>query len=891
MINNINTAFKYAFLTTLVTSLGCQEYEIEEIKTEVTPGPLTVVIEDPNDDFPFHKNFDIPEDPWDLGKPLYPDIDLSFTQHDFGTMELGSTSSPRNLQISNMGDYRLDISKVEKNCTSTSYIISSLQNSTIYPGSNETLTIEYHPSVYGDDACYLNFHSNDPDEPVVSTLLAGRAGVPILEIDPPSLNFKDVDMLLNPSITDSISLRNVGDGTLEISKIEKVHGNNDIILGSFPNSKVLPGQQELLDVIYSPSSNGYGDEKIKITTNDPADPVQRIKIKGNTADPDIDSVTTLDFGIVDVGKAVTDTIELHNLGKGTLQINGIYFTNSTNTFSIKKGFTGDISAGSYETVEIEYAPDDHIYDTSGIQVISNDPVDPVHIVSLSGDVAIPIIEVDPLVIDFGNVDIYGPSPMETVRVSNVGQGVLDVSSISLKYGSVYSLVNNSPAQLTTGQYLDFEVVYTPTHHNYDFEEVEINSSDPVTPLVISTIEGIGAAPRVAVTPDPYDFGVSYLECFTEKSLDIENIGDTDLEVSNIEYYTSFPNHYTIDYDFASNGAFPWVIAPGMLNTVYISYEPYDTTVDTSFLKIHSNDPLDPIFLAHQAGEGIYYATVTDTFQQSNIMETDILFVVDNSCSMGSWQQHVADNFDSFINVFKNSGVDYHIGVITTDDPNFVGPYIDSTSLDPVAELNGQVKVGTYGSGYELGLDMAMLSVSPGGDAAPGSTFERSAAKMAIIFVSDEPDGSMFNYNYTSGPKYTDPLDYIPHYEVVKSTPGRVITHAIGGDVPGGCSLNGRWASAGTGYHDVVITMGGTFLSICDVDWGVKMETLAKDSIIKSGFELSDTAIPNTIEVSVDGITSTEWAYDLAANTVIFNAGYIPAVGSSVEITYNILGGC
>ena len=87
--NNINIVFKHTLLATLLVSLGCQEYEIEEIKAEVTPGPLTVVIEDPNDDFPFHKNFDIPEDPWDLGDPLYPDIDLSFTQHDFGTLELG----------------------------------------------------------------------------------------------------------------------------------------------------------------------------------------------------------------------------------------------------------------------------------------------------------------------------------------------------------------------------------------------------------------------------------------------------------------------------------------------------------------------------------------------------------------------------------------------------------------------------------------------------------------------------------------------------------------------------------------------------------------------------------------------------------------------------------
>ena len=86
-----------------------------------------------------------------------------------------------------------------------------------------------------------------------------------------------------------------------------------------------------------------GDEKVKITTNDPADPVQRIKIKGNNADPDIDSVAGLDFGIVDVGNTVTETGNTQP--EKNLQVNGIYFTNSTNTFSIAKGFTGNISPG------------------------------------------------------------------------------------------------------------------------------------------------------------------------------------------------------------------------------------------------------------------------------------------------------------------------------------------------------------------------------------------------------------------------------------------------------------------------------------------------------------------------------------------------------------------
>ena len=84
-------------------------------------------------------------------------------------------------------------------------------------------------------------------------------------------------------------------------------------------------------------------------------------------------------------------------------------------------------------------------------------------------------------------------------------------------------------------------------------------------------------------------------------------------------------------------------------------------------------------------------------------------------------------------------------------------------------------------------------------------------------------------------------------------------------------------------------MGGTYLSLCDTDWGLKMETLAKDSIVKSSFELSDTPIEKTIEVLVDGTITGNWSYDPMINSVIFDPTYIPVAGSIIDISYNIFG--
>ncbi|MBI3178376.1 MAG: VWA domain-containing protein, partial [Deltaproteobacteria bacterium] len=59
-------------------------------------------------------------------------------------------------------------------------------------------------------------------------------------------------------------------------------------------------------------------------------------------------------------------------------------------------------------------------------------------------------------------------------------------------------------------------------------------------------------------------------------------------------------------------------------------------------------------------------TVKDEFVQNTAAMVDILWVVDNSSSMGEEQNGLAQSFDAFINNLVLSGVDYHVGVVATD---------------------------------------------------------------------------------------------------------------------------------------------------------------------------------------------------------------------------------
>jgi hypothetical protein len=173
---------------------------------------------------------------------------------------------------------------------------------------------------------------------------------------------------------------------------------------------------------------------------------------------------------------------------------------------------------------------------------------------------------------------------------------------------------------------------------------------------------------------------------------------------------------------------------------------------------------------------------------------DILFVIDNSGSMGSEQGTLARSFGSFISVLEAQqvGANYRIGVINTDgtgqlsatscrarleDFLFYGndlfddkderqrgclehcpldsvglpdPWIEKsngqTNLPPGVDLTQALQCvgpqGISGPGFEAPLEsmrMALLDT--------GSGFLRSDALLAVIFVTDEIDCSMSLDNY------------------------------------------------------------------------------------------------------------------------------------------------
>jgi hypothetical protein len=491
----------------------------------------------------------------------------------------------------------------------------------------------------------------------------------------------------------------------------------------------------------------------------------------------------------------------------------------------------------------------------------------------------PDIEVSPGAIDFGLLSVgESETATQTVTVSNVGDEALQLSDIFVEDASApYDLGAVSSYLVPVGGTSTFTVTFAPVTANEAPSRVAINSDDPDEPVVYVDLTGIGEAPAIQLTPESYDFGAPDVGCEEFVSVEIRNVGNAELVIDD---YSFVPTSDELSFDAAEevNGPLPWHLDPDEYLEVVVGYMALDEDADSAFFQVSSNDPYTPTAQANQTGAGDPAGLNTDVFEQPLNGASDILFVIDNSSSMTYEQTSLEDNFAYFAAGLDELDVDFHIAMITVEDPTFVGDMLTSDTPNVEAEFIAQASMPLISGVNEMPSQMAYEATQSGGDAGPGSEFLRDDAKLSIIVVSDETDGSPRDWT-----------EYLAYFQSLKTDIDNVVVHAISGDYPRGCGD----ASSTNKVYEMTVETGGLYLSVCAVDWASHLEALVEGSVYDlSSFQLSETPVPETIVVTVDGAPVTVgWTYDETGNSVDFDETHVPEGGSVIEITYALYGNC
>lgn len=302
------------------------------------------------------------------------------------------------------------------------------------------------------------------------------------------------------------------------------------------------------------------------------------------------------------------------------------------------------------------------------------------------------------------------------------------------------------------------------------------------------------------------------------------------------------------------------------------------------------NPTQPPGPPHDEGETSDVIVVPPEFR------VDVLWVVDNSGSMGDNQLALATESPTFIDFFEATvGLDYHIGVISTDmdDPLHQGKlreaqgvrWLDTDTPDPYAVFDEMVMMGVDGSGDEAGRAATRAALETEIDAW-NTGFFRDEAPLAVIVISDEPDSSDL-YG-------VDILGFVDFMMAFKPDPSLVTMSTVVGPAPvydtTGC------ANPPTGYPEVQTALNGLFYSICDPNWDTVLTSLATLAIgVRLEYFLTEIPDPATIQVQVieaDGTevwltqAGVEFEYDPLRNSVQLLT-YAPGALATVYLHYEV----
>jgi hypothetical protein len=276
--------------------------------------------------------------------------------------------------------------------------------------------------------------------------------------------------------------------------------------------------------------------------------------------------------------------------------------------------------------------------------------------------------------------------------------------------------------------------------------------------------------------------------------------------------------------------------------------------------------------------------VTDVIVQVTTPKVDVLFVVDNSCSMYDEQDELTSAFPSFMAYFEGSGLDYHIGVTSTDiDGNYNGSkgklvqisgdrWIDDDTTDPQDTFTAMASMGTGGSGNEKGLG-AVYQALEINRATSNQGFLRDDSGIHVVVLSDEPD--------LTPPSVISQPEFVQWFDSLRNeADDRTFSSIVG--------------PLGTRYEDTTAAIGGVLWDITAGDFPQLLERLGVQAAgLKREYFLSQVPVPDTVEVSVEdaesGATLTfarddDWTYSPDRNSVLFLT-YIPNAGSSIVIHY------
>ncbi len=275
----------------------------------------------------------------------------------------------------------------------------------------------------------------------------------------------------------------------------------------------------------------------------------------------------------------------------------------------------------------------------------------------------PIMEVDPVLLDFGALP-KGESSELAFRITNIGTDPLDVYDVTYAGSTSFTrLSGDFPATLQPEGSIEVQVSYSP--ENLDETGVfTVTGSDANHSSVDVNVLGTWALPALRVTPDYTEFGAMPPNCEESTTILLESVGTGAVTVSEVNL---LGDNYTIDV----MPPLPLVLEPGEAWPIDVAFLPTEEIAYPGSLSAESDDPTGTktgeIYGVGQDGAECDGVMTYELEFEVDYKIADIAFIIDTTCSMSSTADAMAEEFGGIAALVAAEIPDITFGVATHDD--------------------------------------------------------------------------------------------------------------------------------------------------------------------------------------------------------------------------------
>lgn len=410
----------------------------------------------------------------------------------------------------------------------------------------------------------------------------------------------------------------------------------------------------------------------------------------------------------------------------------------------------------------------------------------------------------------------------------------------------------------------------------------VANTDPEAPPEVEVDSGADPdvqvdAPDLVLSPAALDLGEVGVGCAASGTVSLTNAGTADLHVEGLSFEGDAA------WTLADGNVWPLTLAPGASTTVSVSLVPTAQGEVAASLVAVSDDP-DGDEVATQVGAGVLGPRGEDTFDVPENPPVDILFAVDQSCSMDSHAANLGANFGSLAAELSAVTNNWRVGVVTQQSACFNNGVLSPTTPGLAAKFTDAVQAGgndVPDTERLFSLTLGALNQTSGNACNAG--FLRPSALLHVVFVSDE-----WEQSGDIGNAGSRALQWVDTATTFKGDPA--LLRASGVICPeSGCD----WAGSDgrpDGYREAVADTAGARLDISTSNWGAAAAQIAEASLEGLyDFPLSATPDVSTLKVWVNGVQWTSgWSYDAGGNLVRFDS---ELGGGQVVAKYNRVATC